>query len=210
MNGFVWYGTASSTFNCFQMPVEDSNQRQQWEVNNAFGQKKQEKSMLVKSDQVMKIRGQPKIVDKHIMNNKRFALTVNEKKTVQLWKLDDLEMVKEYPAGSDFNQVKEELRQHDMQHSKEQPLPQTWMSLDIKLGCLTLHMEDTNWLKGVVDDKKSNITRKIGGLIMDGGTPNVQSAQQQALIEEEKAEEGQQPIVPVNLGQRVLLKIMGP
>jgi len=37
------------------------------------------------------------------------------------------------------------------------------MSLDIKLGCLTLHLDDNNWLKGNVDDKKSNILRYIGG-----------------------------------------------
>ena len=61
--------------------------------------------MLVKDDQVMKIKGLPKIVDKHIMNNKRFVLTVNEDKLVQLWKLDDLEMVKEFEE-TDFNQVK--------------------------------------------------------------------------------------------------------
>lgn len=61
--------------------------------------------MLVKDDQVMKIKGLPKIVDKHIMNNKRFVLTVNEDKLVQLWKLDDLEMVKDFEE-TDFNQVK--------------------------------------------------------------------------------------------------------
>lgn len=61
--------------------------------------------MLVKDDQVMKIKGLPKIVEKHIMNNKRFVLTVNEDKLVQLWKLDDLEMVKEFEE-TDFNQVK--------------------------------------------------------------------------------------------------------
>lgn len=92
------------------MPENNSNQRQQWEVSNAFGQGKQERTMLVKSDQVIKLKGLPKLLDKHIMNNKRFVLTVNEDKMVQLWKLDDLEMVKEYPRGSDFNQVKEELR----------------------------------------------------------------------------------------------------
>lgn len=52
--------------------------------------------MLVKNDQVVKIRGLPKIVDKHMMNNKRFVLTVNEDKVVQLWKLDDLNVVKTY------------------------------------------------------------------------------------------------------------------
>lgn len=50
--------------------------------------------MLVKNEQVLKIKGLPKIIEKHMMNNKRFILTVNEDKVVQLWKLDDLNMVK--------------------------------------------------------------------------------------------------------------------
>ena len=67
-SGFIWYGTASSTFNCFQMPHSnnDQNQRQQWEVNEAFGGAgNSEKTMQVKDDQVMKIKGLPKIIDKH-------------------------------------------------------------------------------------------------------------------------------------------------
>ena len=73
--------------------------------------------MLVKDEQVMKIKGLPKIVDKHMMNNKRFVLTVNEDKLVQLWKLDDLEMVKEF-EGETFDEVKSMLSQHDMKHSQ--------------------------------------------------------------------------------------------
>lgn len=61
-----------------------------------------------------------------------------------------------------------------MQHSPESPLPQTWMTCDVKLGCLTMHLEDSNWLKGNVDDKKSNILRKIGGMVQS--TPNVPAA----------------------------------
>lgn len=72
--------------------------------------------MLVKDEKVMKVKGLPKIVDKHMMNNKRFVLTVDENKLVQLWKLDDLEMVKEF-QGSDFNEIKTMLSEHDMRHS---------------------------------------------------------------------------------------------
>ena len=48
---------------------------------------------MVKANQVVKITGEPKIVDKHQMNNKRFVLTQNEDKVPQLWKLDELRMV---------------------------------------------------------------------------------------------------------------------
>ena len=34
------------------------------------------------------------MIDRHIMNNKRFVLTQREDKVVQLWKLDELKMVK--------------------------------------------------------------------------------------------------------------------
>ncbi len=98
-----------------------------------------------------------------MMNNKRFVLTQNEDKLVQLWQLDALEKVMDFPQNEDFNRVKERLNQIDMKHSPQSPLPQTWMSLDIKLGCLTLHLEDNNWFKGLVDDKKSNVLYKLRG-----------------------------------------------
>ena len=61
-----------------------------------------------------------------------------------------------------------------MRHSPESPLPQTWMSVDIKLGCLTLHLEDSNWLKGLVDDIKSNVLRKLGLVEnANAGTPGL-------------------------------------
>jgi hypothetical protein len=45
----------------------------------------------------MTIKGEPKIVDKHIMNNKRYALTVDSEKSVKLWQLDLLEKVMDFP-----------------------------------------------------------------------------------------------------------------
>ena len=60
--------------------------------------------------------GDAKILERHQMNNKRFVLTVNEDKLVQLWKLDECQMVREFP-GEDFNQVKERLDALDMKHS---------------------------------------------------------------------------------------------
>ena len=97
-----------------------------------------------------------------MMNNKRFALTVNEAKEVELWKLDTLQLAKSF-VNQDFNAVKAELSQHDMKHSPQSPLPQTWMSLDIGLGCLTMHMESTNWHKGLANDEKSDVIRLMGG-----------------------------------------------
>lgn len=88
--------------------------------------------MLVPPSKVLQVPGGVKIVDFHLMNNKRFALTVDEAKKVKLWKLDDLEVVKEFDQS--FNDAKQMLQAYDMQHSRENPLPQSWCSLDIKLG----------------------------------------------------------------------------
>ena len=46
------------------------------------------------------------------------------------------------------------------------------MSTDIKLGALSLHLEDTSWLKGVVDDNASNIYNRMMGIGEEGTTSN--------------------------------------
>ena len=76
------------------------------------------------------------MVEYHMMNNRRFVLTRNEDNLVELWQLDTLQKVSEF-KGQRFDQVKEQLRQVDMKHSPENPLPQSWMSLHIKLGVST-------------------------------------------------------------------------
>ena len=92
------------------------------------------------------------------------------------------------------------------------------MSLDIKLGCLTLHLDDNNWLKGNVDDKKSNILRFLGGEDQGetpGGSVGDNSQNQAAQLnigEEQKRAEEQKSMgpPPINMGKRALLRIMGP
>ena len=37
------------------------------------------------------------------------------------------------------------------------------MSLDIKLGCLTMTLDDNSWHKGLVDAKQSNVLAKLRG-----------------------------------------------
>ena len=59
-----------------------------------------------------------------------------------------------------------------MRHSPQSPLPQTWMSTDIKLGALSLHLEDTSWLKGAVDDNASHILNRMMGIGEEGTTSN--------------------------------------
>ena len=72
----MWFGTASSTINVFKAP--DSSRREWGDMNDrgASG----EKTGIVKDHDVVHIKGEPRMVDKHMMNNKRFALTVNSAK----------------------------------------------------------------------------------------------------------------------------------
>ena len=50
--------------------------------------------------------GLPKLVDYHIMNNKRFVLTANEEGLAQLWQADTAECVKSFGTKK-FQTVKE-------------------------------------------------------------------------------------------------------
>jgi hypothetical protein len=59
-NGFLWYGTPSSTFNCFKLPQGDQRARETWKINDAFGvdgEKAGYLKNLVPDEQVMKIKG---------------------------------------------------------------------------------------------------------------------------------------------------------
>ena len=89
------------------MPHDVPIRQQEMNVSEAFGEG--ETKTLVKANEVIKVKGMPKIVDKHQMNNKRFILTLDEEDAVELWKLDELSCVKKFP-GEKFSDVKEHLQ----------------------------------------------------------------------------------------------------
>jgi len=69
----------------------------------------------------------------HVMNNKRYCLTNDSANNVQLWELDTLKCVHKF--NQPFANAKKLLSDnYDIVHSKEKPLPQSWMSVDINLG----------------------------------------------------------------------------
>lgn len=73
-------------------------------------------------------------------------------------------------------------------------------------------MEEDKWLKGVVDDKKSDIFRVVDGITVVAprqGKENLKQAAAASSQEEQKDEEVR-GIIPINLGKRVFLRIMGP
>jgi hypothetical protein len=102
----------------------------------------------------------------------------------------------------------------DLKHSPKTPLPQSWMSLDIKLGSLTVNMEEDKWFKGNVNEKKANFM--AASYDQGEGTPrhdppvnnsNPRGNQAASAREEEKKEESK--LDELNMGQKALYKIMG-
>lgn len=74
------------------------------------------------------------MVDYHILNNKRFVLTKDSMDVVQLWQLDTLKCVHTFHHKSWEDTKKLLAESYDLVATKEQPLPHSWMRIDIKLG----------------------------------------------------------------------------
>ena len=69
------------------------------------------------------------------------------------------------------------------------------MNCDIKLGCLTLHLEDQSWNRGNVSDKESDVIYRMSpeGIEAEQAAQQAQAAQQQQT-EEAKQEEGKENV----------------
>ena len=67
-----------------------------------------------------------------MMNNKRFVLTNNSAKQAELWEIETGQRVHQFDCP--FSEAKKRIDQIDLQGTKENPVPNTWMSLDIRLG----------------------------------------------------------------------------
>ena len=76
--------------------MTDSQARDKQKVARDFGEN--DTPVMVQPHQVMKYPGLPKLIEYHMMNNKRFVLTQDEQKHVQLWKLDELSLAREFPG----------------------------------------------------------------------------------------------------------------
>lgn len=71
------------------------------------------------------------------MNNKRYILTADSDKQVDLMEADTGQVIHTFTNYTFANAKKYLTDQFDLIHSKEKPLPQSWMNLDIKLGVST-------------------------------------------------------------------------
>lgn len=90
------------------------------------------------------LQGLAQITEYHILNNKRYIITNNSAGVSQLWNIDQCKLVKSYQAKS-FNQVKHMMESKYDLGPENTPYPYSWFSVDIKLGCLTIHLNEDNW-----------------------------------------------------------------
>jgi hypothetical protein len=77
----------------------------------------------------------PWITDYHLLKNKRYILTNNSEKKIHLWSLDSLSVVKQWTQKT-FAQVQKVIADDfDIgARQKQQTVPSSWFSIDIKLG----------------------------------------------------------------------------
>jgi hypothetical protein len=58
---------------------------------------------------------------------------------------------------------------YDLQ-ADQTPYPYSWFSVDIKLGCLTIHLDEDTWQKCTVSEMQTNIQLMISMPHMDKGS----------------------------------------
>ena len=58
---------------------------------------------------------------------------------------------------------------HDLT-PEQTPYPYSWFETDIRLGCLSIHLDDDKWRKCVVSEMQTNIQLMISMHLMDQGS----------------------------------------
>lgn len=115
------------------------------------------------------LEGLPWITDYHILKNKRYIITKNSNNLCQIWNVDEGRLVKSYHSKS-FEQLLRIMEtRHDLQPNQT-PFPPSWFSVDIKIGCLSIHLDDDNWNKCSVSEMSTNVELMIGNHLMDQGS----------------------------------------
>lgn len=59
---------------------------------------------------------------------------------------------------------------YDLKTDGNTPIPMSWFSIDIKLGCLQIHLDEENWNKCKVSELATNIQLMISMHHMDQGS----------------------------------------
>lgn len=101
-----------------------------------------------------------------MLKNKRYVITKNSHNLCQVWSIDEARLIKTYQSKSFDQVVKMMDSRYDMQPNQT-PYPMSWFSTDIKLGCLTIHLDEDNWNKCNVSEMMTNVELMISNHIMD-------------------------------------------
>jgi len=109
----------------------------------------------------IRLQGLPHITDYHVLNNKRFVLTKDTQQTVQLWQLDTAKCI--HTFNQPWDQCKKLLQEmYDLQPDKVK-LPPSWMTVDVKLGCLNVSLEENYWNKATVSHADTDLDLMLHG-----------------------------------------------
>ena len=102
----LWYGTSSSNMNCMKVPQNlqkniDHDHRDSvvsWKFPDGTEENKfdDDEERKVPSKPDFYVPGEPRVIEYHMMNNRRFVLTRDENEDVVLWQLDTLQLVKKF------------------------------------------------------------------------------------------------------------------
>ena len=79
VNMKLWYGTPDSSIRCIDRSLKDGIEDDEVFTKPSF-----------------ELKGLPEINEYHLMNNKRYVLTNNSEKKVQLWEVDSGKVVHEF------------------------------------------------------------------------------------------------------------------
>ncbi|CDW87994.1 UNKNOWN [Stylonychia lemnae] len=161
INSSLWFGTPDSSFSCIKI---DHNH-----IDNTIN--RQEVKYLSNNKKYKK--GLPWITEYHILKNKRYILTNTSEndKVVNLWSLENGKIIKTWTQKTFQQVISIVSKQYDLNlttgsgssssFKKPDIIPQQWFSCDIKLGSVTIHLDEDNWLKGNVIDNETNVEKML-------------------------------------------------
>ena len=112
------------------------------------------------------LQGLPWLTDYHILRNKRYVITNNSQGIPQIWNMETGKLIKTYRSKS-FAQAKKMIADKYDLKDDQTPFPYSWFSLDLKLGCLTIHLDEETWHKCQVSDLQTNVQLLIQTPLMD-------------------------------------------
>eukprot|EP00730_Choanoeca_flexa_P018333 TRINITY_DN8907_c0_g1_i2.p1 TRINITY_DN8907_c0_g1~~TRINITY_DN8907_c0_g1_i2.p1 ORF type:complete len:676 (+),score=143.77 TRINITY_DN8907_c0_g1_i2:223-2250(+) len=132
----LWLGTVKSSFQAWDLSAYDSSAMDQKE--DKIDKDDEEEAPPLLTEPSVVVQGRPAIVEHSILPDRRQVLTKNSEGVVQLWNILRGEVVDTYPDES-IDDVRKSFATTAAYPS--------WFSVDHKLGCLTIHLEQSSCFK---------------------------------------------------------------